>query len=166
MDTTEARETRRHRAAQLRERIYLSRAALATVVAMIGSEADAAGALRTLAIALAGTALAMLVAEATATRIVEARALTITERRRLITDALGSLTVGVVPLLLLGAAAVGIIGTATALTAAAAALVLALVVASALAVRSSGLPVGWGLLGLLGEAAIGVAVIALRVAGH
>jgi hypothetical protein len=157
----------RHRiASRLRERIYLSVTALATVAAMLGSAPDPLDALRTLVVALAGTAAAMTVAESTAARIVEARALTGAEIRGLVADGAGALTVGVVPALLLAASAAGLLGVETALWSSAAALVAALVVASALALRRSGLPRRWAVLGMLGEAAIGAAVVLLRAAGH
>lgn len=156
------------RAEALKERVYVTFTALAVVLALQAdlTHASIGSAARTLLLTVVGTALAVLVADVVAHITVHAALPTRRELRHMLVVSAGALTVLVLPLLLLGAAALGLLGLGAALRAASAVLVLALVGVGFLAVRRLTLPLGQRLLVLLAEAVLGLAVVGLELAVH
>lgn len=158
---------RRARADQLKERIYLTFAALAVVLALGGhSEEDAGAALRTLAVTVFGTLLAVFVADVLSHLVVQERFMTAAEFRHALLSSFGALSAVTLPFVFLAIAAFGVWSTGAALRASAVALIVALVVIGLVAARSLQLQ-RWKRLILLGaEAALGLAVIGLQLLAH
>ena len=158
---------RQERAAQLKERIYLTFAALA-VVLTLGShgDAEAGEALRTLAVTVLGTLLAVFAADVISHLVVHERFMTSAEFRHAVVTTFGALGAVTLPFLFLVAAAWEWWGTETALDWSAISLVAALIAIAFLAVRK--IPLSWQkrLLVLSGEAVLALIVIGLQVLAH
>jgi hypothetical protein len=157
-------ELRRERAEALKERIYLTFAALAVVLALnLHDTLDAGVAIRTLLVTVLGTLLAVLVADVLSHMVVHERGMTRREWRAALVSSFGAMGAVGLPFAFLLAALFGWWETPTALTASTIALIAALVVIGFAAVRS--IPMSWGqrLVALGAEAALGLAVVGLQL---
>jgi hypothetical protein len=166
-DSTGA-EDREQRAAQLKERVYVSFTALAIVLAL-RAEADhltIRAATGTLAIAVVGTLLAVLVADVVAHITVHGALPSRGELVHMLRVVVGALAVLVLPLVFLGVAALGWWTLGGALLASSIALVVTLVAVGYLAVRRLQLPLLQRLVVLLAEFALGLLVVALELLAH
>jgi hypothetical protein len=160
LDHTERQE----RAEALKERIYLTFAALAVVLALdVHDTTDAGVALRTLLVTVIGTLLAVLVADVLSHMVVHERGMTQREWRAALRSSFGAVGAVGLPFVFLLVALFGWWETTTALTASSIALIAALVVIGYAAVRS--IPMTWWqrLIALGAEAAIGLAVVGLQL---
>lgn len=158
---------REQRAAQLKERIYVSFTALAVVIALAGhGEVTASEALVTLSVTVAGTLLAILVADIVSHIVVHERMMTRQEFGNAVKVSVGAVGVIVLPVLFLAFAAFDVWETAQALRAAAIALIAALVVIGYFAIRRLRLRWWQRIIALAAEAAVGVGVIALELLAH
>jgi uncharacterized membrane protein len=164
-DTTHALtpEEREQRAEQLRERIYITFAALAVVIALDNHGVGAAEALGTLVVTVLGTLLAVFVADVISHIVVQERMLTRPEMRHAVITSFGALTAVILPAVFLILAIVGVWSTDAALRVSSIALVAALVVIGYTAIRR--IRVTWWkrLLALGAEALLGLVVVGLQV---
>ncbi len=161
-------EQAERRAERLKERIYVTFAALATTLAL-QADVDHLGAgeaALTLTLAVAGTLLAVLVADLVSHVVVHEALPDASESRHMLAVVAGALPVLVLPLAFLGLSGLGVLPLAAAIGAALAVLVATLVVVGFLAVRRVRLPFGQRLLVLLAEAGLGLAVVGLEVLAH
>ncbi|QCR19431.1 hypothetical protein [Agrococcus sp. SGAir0287] len=158
---------REERAAVLKERIYLTFASLAVVLALAGhGEPTAKEALATLGITLAGTVLAVFTADVVSHVVVHESLPTTDELRHIVGTLVGALGGVALPFVFLGLAAIGAWEPARALHASAVALIVALVVIGWLAVRRARIAWWQRLLVLGAEAVLGLAVIGLQSLAH
>lgn len=127
---------------------------------------DAAEALRTLAVTVFGTLLAVFTADVLSHLVVHERFLTAAELRHAITTSFGALGAVAVPFLLLAAAAWGWGDVDAAMRWSSFALVAALIAIGFLAVRRIRRSWPARLLVLSGEAVLALAVIGLQVLAH
>lgn len=155
------------RAAHLKERIYLTFAALAVVITLSAHGHVSAGdAAKTLIVTVLGTLLAVFTADLVSHLVVHGRLFTRPELRHAVNSSFGALSTVVLPFIFLGVAALGVWHPDTALRASAIALLGSLVVIGWIAVRR--IPLTWfqRLIALGAEAALGLAVIGLQVLAH
>ena len=155
--------SRRVRAERLKERIYITFAALAVVLALSLHEVGAPKALITLLVTVVGAALAIFVADLLSHLVVHERIFDAAELRHAAVTSFGALAAVFLPAVFLVLALLGVWSADAALTASAFALVASLV-AIGLAATSK-VPLTWWqrLLALLGEALIGLVVIGLQL---
>jgi len=155
------------RADRLKERVYVTFAALAVVLTLRSHGDVAAGvAATTLLITVGGTLLAVLLADMVSHIAVHAALPTAAEARHMVAVCTGALGVLVPPMAFVGVAATGSWTVDGALRASTIALVASLGVVGWLAVRRVALP-GWQkLVVLVAEVALGVAVVALELLAH
>ena len=155
------------RADRLKERVYVTFAALAVVLTLRSHGDVAAGvAATTLLITVGGTLLAVLLADMVSHIAVHAALPTAAEARHMVAVCTGALGVLVPPMVFVGVAATGSWTVDGALRASTIALVASLGVVGWLAVRRVALP-GWQkLVVLVAEVALGVAVVALELLAH
>lgn len=159
--------TPEERADRLKERVYVTFAALAVVLTLRShGEVTAGVAATTLLITVGGTLLAVLLADVVSHLAVHAALPTAAEARHMVAVCTGALGVLVLPMAFVGLAAWGSWTVDGALRASTIALVASLGVVGWLAVRRVALP-GWQkLLVLVAEVALGVAVVALELLAH
>lgn len=159
--------TLEHRAERLKERVYITFTALAVVLALQTHAAESAGeVLTTLAIAVAGTLLAVFLADVVSHIAVHAGLPTQPELRHMVGVSVGALGAVVLPFAFLAFALADVWTVASALRASTYALVGGLVVIGLLAVRRANLPPGQRLVVLFAEFALGAAVVALELLAH
>ncbi|MEV7692787.1 hypothetical protein AB0N73_05595 [Microbacterium sp. NPDC089189] len=155
------------RAERLKERIYLTFAALAVVLALAAhGPVDAVSALQTLAVTVFGTLLAIFTADIVSHLVVHERMVTRTELGHAFQTSFGALGAVVLPFAFLALAAFDVWDPTAALRASTIALVLALVVIGFAAVRRVRLHWWQRLIALGAEAVLGLAVIGLQVLAH
>jgi len=158
---------RHERADRLKERIYLTFAALAVVLALAThGQVEAGEALRTLAVTVFGTLLAVFTADLISHLVVHERFMTAAEFRHAVVTTFGALGAVALPFILLATSAWEWWSVESALRWAAVALVAALVGIGFLAVRRISLSWQVRLLVLGGEAVLALAVIGLQVLAH
>lgn len=159
---------RERRAEQLKERVYITFTALSVVLAL-RAEADhltVGNAVVTLTVAVVGTLLAVFVADVVAHITVHQALPTRSEFAHMVVVVLGAAETLVLPLLIFGLAAVGLLSLGAALTTATVVLVVTLVAVGYLAVRRLKLPRIQRLLVLLAEFALGLVVVGLELLAH
>ncbi|RKR73465.1 hypothetical protein [Frondihabitans australicus] len=155
------------RAESLKERIYVTFTALAIVLTLQTHPHGGVGeAALTLLIGVVGTLLAVFLADFLSHLTVHAHVPTGPEFRHMVAVSLGAIAVIVVPMALLGLAALGLWGLPVALGGSIGILLATLVVVGYLAVRRIRLPAWQKLLIMLGELVVGAAVIALELLAH
>lgn len=159
--------TPQENAERLKERVYITFAALAVVLAL-GSDGhgDAGSAARTLFVTVLGTLLAVLVADWVSHIAVHQHLPTAKELRHMVGVSLGAMTAVAVPLMLVTIAAFGGMPLAAALRASTIVLIVALGAVGYLAVRRVKLPLWQKAVVLLSEVAVGLIVVALEVSAH
>lgn len=173
-DSRERRRRRRdqltpdQRADRLKERVYVTFAALAVVLALRGHvEGLMPGrAATTLVITVGGTLLAVFLADLVSHVVVHNHLPTRAESRHMVGVVSSAGGVVVLPLVFLGAAASGAWTTAGALTASTSALVASLGLVGYVAVRRAAIPTWQKWLLLLAEVVLGVVVVGLEVLAH
>ena len=158
--------TREHRAARLKERVYITFTALAVVLALRSHHAEAAEAGATLAIAVAGTLLAVLVADIVSHIAVHAALPSRAELGAMLHVIRGALGALAVPFVLVGLAVAGVWPIERALRVTTIVLMVSLIVIGYLAVRRVRLPVRQKLIVLFAEFALGAAVVGLELLAH
>lgn len=160
-------EDRQARAGRLKERIYITFTALAVVLTLTGrTDISARTAATTLLVTVAGSALAMFLAEVLAHIVVHDRVLTRAEAGHAAATVAGALSAVVLPILLLASAMAGRWSVTVALRASVVVLVLWLVGVGYAAVRGLSLPLWQRMLMLLVEAGAGIGVVALELLAH
>ena len=155
------------RAAHLKERIYLTFAALAVVITLSShGHATAGQSATTLIVTVLGTLLAVFTADLVSHLVVHGCLFTRAELRHAVGSSFGALSTVVLPFIFLGVAALEVWSTEAALRASAIALLASLIVIGWVAVRR--IPLTWfqRLIALGAEAALGLAVIGLQVLAH
>ena len=160
--------TPEQRAEVLKERIYITFTSLAVVLAL-SSHADeltAGEAAVTLLIAVAGTLLAVFVADLVAHIAVHTALPDRAELAHMISVSTRALAVIVLPMIFVGLAGFGVWEVAAALRASTIALIVSLVGIGYLAVRRVRLPLGQRLIVLFAEFALGIAVVLLELLAH
>ncbi|PZQ89134.1 MAG: hypothetical protein DI534_10255 [Leifsonia xyli] len=159
-------EARHARAAHLKERIYVTFAALAVVIGLLLKDAEAAEAIRVLGVTIGGLLAAVFVADVLSHLVVHERPLTAAEWRLALLTSFGAVGSLALPFLFLGLAVLGVWSAEVALRASEVALIAALVGIGWLAVRRLRLRWWQRLFALGGEAVIGLAVVGLQVLAH
>lgn len=155
------------RAAHLKERIYLTFAALAVVITLSTHGHVTAGeAATTLIVTVMGTLLAVFTADLISHLVVHERLFTRPELSHALASSFGALSTVVLPFIFLGFAGLGAWETDAALRASAIALLVSLIVIGWIAVRRMPLTFLQRLIALGAEAALGLAVIGLQVLAH
>lgn len=160
-------EARRFRADHLKERIYLTFAALAVLLAINAhGHPEALDALLTLLVTVFGTLLAVFVADIISFVVAHERAMNASERRHAVSASFGTLGAVTTPVILLGLASLGIMEVETALRVSIIVLVVTLVLIGWVAVRK--IPLKWWqrLIALGAEAALALGVIGLQLLAH
>lgn len=156
------------RAELLKERIYISFTSLAVLLAM-GSHSDTlepSEALTTLLITIAGTLLAVFLADVIAGIAIHERLPTAAEIRHKMRVSFGAIGAVVLPIIFLAVSAFGGWSVQASLRAAAIALVVGLVVVTRIAIKRVKLPAWMKLLVLSATALLGVVVIGLELLAH
>lgn len=162
--TTDEREGR---AAALKERIYLTFASLAVVIALTThGHAEAGPAARTLAVTVFGLLLSMFVADVVSHIVVHETFPTRGEFRHMVVVTFGAVGAVIVPFALLGVAHITDWDAESALKWSAAWLILSLVGIGFLAVRRLEITLPQKLVVLGAEAGLGFLVIALQILAH
>ncbi|RMI13994.1 hypothetical protein [Cellulomonas triticagri] len=155
------------RADRLKERVYVTFAALAVVLTLRShGEVSAGVAATTLAITVGGTLLAVLLADVVAHLAVHASLPSPAEARHMVAVCTGALGVLVLPMIFLGVAGGGGWTVDAALQASTIALVVSLGVVARIAVRRLPIPKAQRLLVLVTVVALGFAVVALELLAH
>lgn len=155
------------RAERLKERIYLTFAALAVVLALNAhGHVEAVDALKTLTVTVFGTLLAVFTADIVSSIVVRERMLTWAEVRHAASTSFGALPAVALPFIFIGLAALDVWYIESALHGSTIALIVALVVIGLAAVRKLTLRWWERLIALGAEAALGLAVIALQLLAH
>jgi hypothetical protein len=162
----DTRENPEDRAERLKERVYVTFAALAVVLTLRTHEIGAGTAATTLLITVGGTLLAVLLADVVSHLAVHAALPTRAEARHMVGVCTGALGVLALPMVFLGVAVSGAWPVAGALRASTIALVASLGVVGWLAVRRVALPRWQKLAVLAAEVALGVAVVGLELLAH
>lgn len=159
---------REQRAAQLKERVYITFTALAVTMALRADVAhETVGrSATTLTVTVVGTLLAVFVADYIAHITVHEALPSRSELRHLVIVVLGAAETLVVPLLVMALAALGVLSLRTALTVCVVVLGLTLVAAGYLAVRRLRMPLGQRLIVLLAEFLLSAVVVGLELAAH
>lgn len=159
--------TPEERADRLKERVYVTFAALAVVLTLRSHGDVTAGvAATTLLITVGGTVLAVLLADMVSHIAVHAALPSPAEARHMVAVCTGALGVLALPMVFVGVAATGSWTVDGALRASTIALVASLGVVGWLAVRRVALPRWQKLLVLAAEVALGVAVVSLELLAH
>lgn len=156
------------RAERLKERIYLTFAALAVVLALQTHE-HAVGAIEaivTLAVTTAGLVLAVFAADIVSHLVVHERFMSRTELRHAVLTSFGATGAVGVPFVLLGISALTGWDVTAALWASSAALTVSLLLVGVIAVRKLPLTPLQRLVAVGAEAALGLLVIGLQVLAH
>jgi hypothetical protein len=160
-------DTRQTRADRLKERIYVTFAALAVTVTLTAhghvTATEAAG---SLLVTVLGTLFAVFTADLISHLLVHQRFMTAHELRHAAATTFSAFGAIVLPLIFLAVAMTGAWSTDAALLASAVALLLALVAGGYLAVRRIRLPWWQRLLTLGCEAVLGAVVIVLQLLAH
>jgi hypothetical protein len=157
-------ELRQERADALKERIYLTFASLAVVLALnLHGPVSAAKAVLTLLVTVVGTLLAVFVADVVSHMVVHERGMSAAEMRHAVRSSFGALGAVGLPFLFLLFAVFGWWEVHTALTVSAIALIAALVVIGFVAVRRLRMTWWQRLVALGAEAALGLAVVGLQL---
>ena len=153
---------------RLKERIYVTFAALAVVLTLRGhaAETDATSALLTVVITVAGTLLAVFVADLVSHVLAHETLPTRAELTVMARVTFGAAGAVAVPVVFLALGALGVWTLSTSLTASTIALIVALVIIARAAVRRLKLSRLWKWVFLLAEAALGLAVIGLELLAH
>jgi hypothetical protein len=154
------------RAERLKERVYVTFTALAVALALRSHAESAGTAIGTLLIAVLGTVLAVFVADVVSHIAAHAALPDRGELRHMTSVSFGSLSVLVVPFILVGLAAADVWQLEQALRATTFVLVATLVAVGYVAVRRVRLPVRQKLVVLFGEFALGVLVVLLELLAH
>lgn len=157
-----------HRAASLKERVYISFTSLAVVLALRGhaDETTPAAAAVTLSIVVIGSLLGIFVADLLSHLTVHAQLPSGQELHHMIAVSTEALSVLVTPLLLLTAAGLGLWSTAVALQWATAVLVVTLLVVGYLAIRRLDLSIRHKALIMFAEVVLSLVVIGLELLAH
>lgn len=158
----------RHRAASLKERVYIIFTSLAVVLALRShaNETTPAAAAATLSIVVIGSLLGIFVADLLSHLTVHSTLPTGEELRRMIAVSADGLGVLVTPLILLAAAGLGLLSTATALGWSIAVLVVSLGVVGFLAIRNLPIPVHHKVAIMFAEVVLSLLVIGLELLAH
>jgi hypothetical protein len=154
------------RAERLKERVYVTFAALAVVIALRDHLESPGAATRTLAITVGGTLLAVLVADLVSHVVVHQALPDRDELRHMLSVTRSGLLPVVLPLLYLAMATAGIWSVGAALRASTIALVVTLVVIGWAAARRLRLTLVQRLVVLGAEGVLGVGVVLLELAAH
>jgi len=167
-ETTISRDDPDARAARLKERIYVTFTSLAVVLALRAHTEGLtpAAVATTLGITVAGTLLAVFVADLVSHIAVHAHLPTATELRHMIAVVAGAATAILLPFAFVGVAALGYWSVESSLLASMIALLAALGVVGWLAVRRVRLPFWQKALVLGAEVVLGAAVIGLELLAH
>ncbi|MGT2426439.1 hypothetical protein [Amnibacterium kyonggiense] len=165
---TEAFDVREQRAAQLKERVYITFTALAVTMALLADAAhETVGrSAATLTVTVVGTLLAVFVADYIAHITAHEALPSRSELQHLVIVVLGAAETLVLPLLVIALAAVGALTLEAALTVCVVVLALTLVAAGYLAVRRLRLPIGQRLIVLLAEFVLSAVVVGLELLAH
>ncbi|MBO9567677.1 MAG: hypothetical protein J7503_02535 [Cellulomonas iranensis] len=157
-----------HRAAALKERIYVAFTALAVILTLQAHDADASPgrALGTLAVAVAATVCTVYLADLLSHVVVHARVPTAAEHGRMAATTLGAATVVGPALVSLALAAFGVYATSTGLLVATVTTVTTLTAVGLLAVRRLALSRRQRLVVMAGEVVLALVVLALGVLAH
>jgi hypothetical protein len=160
-------ETRRERADRLKERIYITFASLAVVLA-IDSHGHAVplDAFLTLLVTVLGTLLAIFVADVISFTVAHERTMRRSELRHAVAASFGTLSAITAPLVFLFLAVLGVWEVETALRASAIALIATLVVIGWVAVHKVELTWWQRLIALGGEAVLALGVVGLQLLAH
>jgi hypothetical protein len=160
-------EKRRARADHLRERIYLTFAALAVVLAIQGhGHPEARDALITLLVTVLGTLAAVFVADLISFTVAHERPMRRPELRHAWWASFGTLGAVAAPFVFLFLALLGVLQVETALRASAIALIAALVVIGWVAVRNIKMTWWQRLVALGAEAVLALGVVGLQLLAH
>lgn len=161
-------EQREQRAEQLKERVYITFTALAVVLALRADvqHETVGGAAGTLVVAVIGTLLAVFVADYVSHITVHEALPTRPELLHMVVVVLGAAETLVIPLLVIGLAALHVLTLEVALTTCTVILIVTLVAVSYLAVRRLKLPILQRLLVLLAEFVLGLVVVGLELLAH
>ncbi|WP_454050016.1 hypothetical protein [Cellulomonas sp. Marseille-Q8402] len=167
-DESRPRPTPQERADRLKERVYVTFAALAVVITLRshGEETTAAVAATTLLITVGGTLLAVLLADVVSHLAVHAALPSAAEARHMVAVCTGALGVLVLPMIFLAFAGAGSWEVDAALRASTIALVVSLGVVARIAVRRIAVPRWQKLLVLVAVVALGFAVVGLELLAH
>ena len=159
---------RNHRAAALKERVYVTFTVLAVVIALRAHDAhpSAGVALGTLAVAVAATIVAVYVADLISSMVVQERLPRPSDHRRMLAGTLGAGVVALPPMACIALALVGVYSASTALLAAMLVTLVTLIGIGLLAVRKLHLPLPHKIIVLSAEALLALAVIALELWSH
>ncbi|AXJ11068.1 hypothetical protein [Arthrobacter sp. PM3] len=157
-----------HRAASLKERVYIIFTSLAVVLALRShaDETTPAAAAATLSIVVIGSLLGIFVADLLSHLTVHSTLPTGAELRRMMAVSAEGLGVLVTPLILLAAAGLGLLSTATALGWAIAVLVVSLGVVGFLAIRNLPIPLHHKAAIMFAEVVLSLLVIGLELLAH
>ena len=157
-----------HRAASLKERVYISFTSLAVVLALRShaDETTPAAAAVTLSIVVIGSLLGIFVADLLSHLTVHAQLPSGPELHHMIAVSTEALSVLVTPLLLLTAAGLGLWSTAVALQWATVVLVVTLLVVGYLAIRRLDLPFRHKAFIMFAEVVLSLVVIGLELLAH
>lgn len=159
--------TAQERADRLKERVYVTFAALAVVITLRShGEVTAGAAATTLLITVGGTLLAVLLADVVSHLAVHAALPSAREARHMVAVCTGALGVLVLPMIFLGIAGAGSWEVDGALRASTIALVVSLGVVARIAVRRIAVPRAQKLLVLVTVVALGFAVVGLELLAH
>jgi hypothetical protein len=162
-EPTQPDELRQERADALKERIYLTFAALAVVLALNAhGPVSPARAILTLLVTVLGILLAVFVADVLSHMVVHERGMNAAELRHALRTSFGALGAVALPFVFLLFAVFGWWEIHTALTVAAWALVAALVVIGFVAIRRLRMTWWQRLVALAAEAALGLVVVGLQ----
>ncbi|WP_019135386.1 hypothetical protein [Cellulomonas massiliensis] len=156
------------RADRLKERLYVTFAALGVVLALRshGAGVPAREAATTLTITIGGALLAVLLADVVSHLAAHGSLPTVREARHMVAVSAGAAGVLVLPLVFLGLAARGVWDVGGALRASTIVLLVSLAVIVGFAVRRIALPVWQRVLLLAGIVAVGAGVVALELLAH
>ncbi|KSW28170.1 hypothetical protein [Cellulomonas sp. B6] len=160
--------TSAHRAAALKERIYVAFTVLAVVITLQAHDAGTTPgrALGTLAIAVAATICTVYLADLLSHMVVHAHVPTAAEHRRMVVSTLGAGTVVAPALVSIAVAGTGLYPTSTGLLLAMATTTATLTAVGLLAVRRLAVPRRQRLVVMAGEVALGLLVLALGLLAH
>jgi hypothetical protein len=159
--------TAQERADRLKERVYITFAALAVVLTLRShGDVSAGTAATTLLITVGGTLLAVLLADVVSHLAVHGALPTAAEARHMVAVCTGALGVLVLPMIFFGVAGTGAWQTDRALGASAVALVVTLGVVARIAVRRIAVPRWQRLVVLAAVVALGFAVVGLELLAH
>ncbi|RKR30365.1 hypothetical protein C8D78_0690 [Arthrobacter oryzae] len=158
----------RHRAASLKERVYIIFTSLAVVLALRShaDETSPAAAAATLSIVVIGSLLGIFVADLLSHLTVHSKLPTGEELHRMIAISAEGLGVLVTPLLLLAAAGLGLLSTAAALAWAIVVLVASLAIVGFLAIRRLEIPLHHKAAIMFAEVVLSLLVIGLELLAH